>query len=56
MSRSEIVLPLIHDGQLLGVLDLDSPELARFDREDRDGLTAICSLLLEKSELSRLHT
>ena len=55
-SRSEIVVPLLQNGRLLGVLDVDSPELARFDREDRDGLNAICSLLLEKSELSRLHT
>ena len=55
-SQSEIVVPLLQNGRLLGVLDLDSPELARFDLEDRDGLTAICSLLLGKSDLSRLHT
>jgi L-methionine (R)-S-oxide reductase len=46
-SRSEIVVPLLQDGRLLGVLDLDSPELARFDSEDRDGLNASCKLLLE---------
>jgi L-methionine (R)-S-oxide reductase len=33
-SRSELVVPLVHDGRLLGVLDLDSPSLARFDSED----------------------
>jgi L-methionine (R)-S-oxide reductase len=55
-SRSEIVVPLLQNGRLLGVLDVDSPELARFDLEDRDGLNASCSLLLEKSELSRLLT
>jgi GAF domain-containing protein len=52
-SRSEIVVPLLQNGRLLGVLDVDSPELARFDLEDRDGLNAGCRLLLEKSELSR---
>jgi L-methionine (R)-S-oxide reductase len=55
-SRSEIVVPLLQNGRLLGVLDVDSPELARFDHEDRDGLNTSCSLLLEKSELSRLLT
>jgi L-methionine (R)-S-oxide reductase len=53
-SRSEIVVPLLHNGRLLGVLDLDSPELARFDTEDRDGLHASCNLLLEKSDLFRI--
>jgi L-methionine (R)-S-oxide reductase len=52
-SRSEIVIPLIQRGRLLGVLDLDSPSLARFDDEDRIGLIAIVNLLLESSELSR---
>jgi L-methionine (R)-S-oxide reductase len=50
-SRSEIVLPLVQEGRLLGVLDLDSPDLARFDLQDRDGLTVSCNLLLENSEL-----
>jgi L-methionine (R)-S-oxide reductase len=52
-SRSEIVIPLVHHGRLLGVLDLDSPSLARFDDEDRIGLSAIAELLLESSDLSR---
>jgi L-methionine (R)-S-oxide reductase len=52
-SRSEIVVPLLQHGNLLGVLDLNSPELARFDDEDCDGLNACCNLLLEKSELSK---
>ena len=52
-SRSEIVVPLVQDGRLLGVIDLDSPELARFDGEDRDGLNTCCQLLLGKSDLSR---
>jgi L-methionine (R)-S-oxide reductase len=52
-SRSEIVIPLVQHGRLLGVLDLDSPSLARFDDEDRIGLGAIVELLLESSDLSR---
>lgn len=37
-SRSEIVVPLVHEGVLIGVLDLDSPVPARFDAEDVAGL------------------
>jgi L-methionine (R)-S-oxide reductase len=52
-SRSEIVVPLIHKGQLLGVLDLDSPRLARFDQEDGIGLNALVALFLDCSDLNR---
>lgn len=55
-SRSEIVVPLVYNGELLGVLDLDSPTLARFDQQDRVGLAAAVELLLKSSDLSRLHT
>ena len=41
-SRSELVVPLLVDDVLLGVLDIDSPKLARFDAADRDGVEAIC--------------
>ena len=51
-SRSEIVVPLIHHGQLKGVLDLDSPQPARFDAEDRVGLNAAADLLLQSSDLA----
>jgi len=54
-SRSEIVLPLLQNGQLVGVLDLDSPSPGRFDAQDRDGLSAAALVLLESSDLSRLH-
>jgi GAF domain-containing protein len=37
-SASEIVVPILHDGRLIGVLDLDSPRPARFDQQDRIGL------------------
>jgi len=53
-SRSEIVVPLLKDGRLLGVLDLDSPHLARFDQEDADGLNEAVGMLLQCSELGRL--
>lgn len=45
-SNSEIVLPLLLDGKLLGVLDIDSPSLARFDEADAEGLQKLCDLLL----------
>jgi L-methionine (R)-S-oxide reductase len=53
-SRSEIVVPLIQNGRLLGVLDLDSPLLARFDHDDRAGLTAAVDLLLQHTDLARI--
>jgi len=37
-SASEIVVPVVHDGRLIGVLDLDSPRPARFDSADQQGL------------------
>lgn len=43
-SRSEIVLPLLRDGRLLGVLDIDSPLPARFDGQDAEGLAPIAQL------------
>ncbi len=46
-SRSEIVLPLIRDGELLGVLDIDSPRLARFDEEDRTNLEKLSTVFLD---------
>lgn len=46
-SNSEIVVPLMKDGEVVGVLDIDSPLLARFDEEDRAGLEAF-SRELEK--------
>lgn len=50
-SRSEIVIPLLRDGRLIGVLDLDSPLIARFDDDDRTGLESIAGIFLEKSDL-----
>lgn len=44
-SRSELVVPLVHDGELIGVIDLDSPSLARFDGEDLAGCLELARLL-----------
>jgi L-methionine (R)-S-oxide reductase len=52
-SRSEIVVPLVQEGRLLGVLDLDSPRLDRFDQEDSAGLNGAVELLLRSSEFGR---
>jgi len=42
-SRSELVVPLIENGQVFGVLDLDSPELNRFSAEDQTGIEALAA-------------
>lgn len=46
-SRSEIVVPIIKDGVVLGVLDVDSPELDRFSEVDRLGLEQVVSILIQ---------
>lgn len=45
-SRSEIVLPLVKDGRLLGVLDIDSPSRARFDPADQTALERVAALFV----------
>lgn len=47
LSRSEIVVPLIKDGEVVGVLDIDSKELACFDETDRFWLEKIATLLIK---------
>jgi L-methionine (R)-S-oxide reductase len=49
-SNSEIVVPLIREGRLIGVLDLDSPSLSRFDEDDAEGLNELVQIFLESSE------
>ena len=44
-SNSEIVLPLIKDGVLLGVMDIDAPIFNRFEQCDADGLNTLCNIL-----------
>ena len=46
-SRSELVVPLLCAGELLGVLDLDSPQPDRFDADDQRGLEAIAATFIE---------
>ena len=46
-SNSEVVVPIVRDGRLLGVLDLDSPLHARFDDADARGLEALVRVLVE---------
>lgn len=50
-SNSEIVVPLVRDDLLIGVLDLDSPSLGRFDDADAAGLNELAAILLDSSEL-----
>ena len=47
LSRSEIVVPLIRNGQVIGVLDIDSDRLNDFDEDDRRGLEAVLTKLLD---------
>ncbi len=44
-SNSEIVVPIIRDGELVAVLDIDSPNHARFDEDDRAGCVRLGELL-----------
>ena len=44
-SNSEIVIPIRKDGQIIGVLDIDSPSLGRFTRDDQTGLEAFVRIL-----------
>ena len=55
-SRSEIVVPIIENGELRGVLDIDSPDLARFDGVDREGLEGFVRTLVPLVRWSALIT
>ena len=44
-SNSELVIPLVVNGEVKGVLDLDSPEFGRFDQEDLDGLQKVVDIV-----------
>ena len=50
-SRSEIVVPLIRFDRVIGVMDVDSPSLARFDEEDRRGLEALAEVFLNATDI-----
>ncbi len=49
-SNSELVVPLVKDGRLIGVLDLDSPELARFKEEDQAGIEQLAAIFLRLTD------
>ncbi len=44
-SNSEIVVPIMVNGNIVGVLDIDSPEFSRFDNQDKQGLEAVVHIL-----------
>ncbi len=46
-SQSEIVIPMLKDGKLIGVLDIDSPVKNRFAKEDQEGLENLCQMLVQ---------
>ncbi len=50
-SRSEIVVPLIRFGKVIGVMDLDSPNPARFDAQDARGLEALADVFLNAADI-----
>ena len=47
-TRSELVVPVLRDGEVVAVIDLDSPELARFDAEDQTGIEALAAMLSDR--------
>ncbi|ROL66581.1 GAF domain-containing protein [Pseudomonas vranovensis] len=49
-SNSELVIPLVKDGRLIGVLDLDSPKLARFSEVDQAGLEGLAGIFLRLTD------
>ncbi|MBA6134719.1 MULTISPECIES: GAF domain-containing protein [Pseudomonas] len=49
-SNSELVIPLVKEGRLIGVLDLDSPRLARFSEADQVGLERLAAIFLELTD------
>jgi L-methionine (R)-S-oxide reductase len=53
-SRSELVVPLLVDGELVGVFDIDSPSLDRFSIEDQTGIENLCATFCET--LCDIHT
>ncbi|MEX4009837.1 GAF domain-containing protein [Neoaquamicrobium sediminum] len=49
-SRSELVVPLVCEGNVFGVLDLDSPLVGRFDADDQAGIEALAAIYVETSD------
>ncbi|MOA50444.1 Free methionine-R-sulfoxide reductase [compost metagenome] len=49
-SNSELVVPLVKDGKLIGVLDLDSPSIGRFSAEDQAGIERLAEIFLRLTD------
>ncbi len=49
VSQSELVVPLIENGRVIGVLDLDSPRLGRFDDDDKTGCERLVKIFLTEA-------
>lgn len=49
-SNSELVVPLVKDGRLIGVLDLDSPSTARFSSDDQAGVERLVAIFLRLTD------
>ncbi|MEE1950417.1 GAF domain-containing protein [Pseudomonas alcaligenes] len=49
-SNSELVVPLLKDGRLIGVLDLDSPSTARFSPDDQAGVELLVAIFLRLTD------
>jgi GAF domain-containing protein len=49
-SNSELVVPLVKDGRLIGVLDLDSPKLSRFGADDQVGIERLAAIFLRLTD------
>ena len=54
-SRSEIVVPIHYEGKVIGVLDIDSPEPARFDESDVSGLLRFTAVLEKNCDWDGFH-
>lgn len=51
-SNSELVVPLVKDGKLIGVLDLDSPSIGRFSEEDQAGVEQLVAIFLKSTDVT----
>ena len=47
-TNSELVVPVVRNGAVIAVIDLDSPSLARFDQEDREGIEGLAEIISER--------
>lgn len=54
-SNSEIVVPMIKDGKIYGVLDIDSPKLDRFNEKEKIGFEKLVDILVNASDMIAIH-